>query len=76
MDENEQQKIIEESAKKINQFQIEKLSIRVDIWKTKIEIQKLNYKLCDLETKESSIDYSIDKEEDYLRRVMEEHIGE
>ena len=76
MDTNEQQKIIEESAKKITQFQIEKLSTQVDIWKIKREIQELKYKLCDLEAKESSLDYSIDQEGEYLRRVMQEDMGE
>ena len=76
MDENEQKKIIEESAKKITQFLIDKLSTQVDIWKTKREMEELRCKLCDLEDRESSIVYSIDQEKEYLRRIMQEDMGE
>lgn len=76
MDTNEQMKIIEESAKKITQFQIDRLKTQVDIWKTDREIQRLQSKLDDLETRESSLDWSIDQEEQYLRGIMHEDMGE
>lgn len=76
MDTNEQQKIIKESAKRITQFQIDRLKTQVDIWKTTREIQRLQSKLNDLEIRESSLDCSIDQEEQYLRGVMREDMGE